>query len=334
MLNQLLLSAAALAAAPGTEGESAWNADWDVAAKAAKEAGKDLLVDFTGSDWCGWCIKLHEEVFAHDEFLKAANEQYVLCALDFPHAEEIVAKVPNMARNQELQAKYAIRGFPTILLMTADGDVFGRTGYAAGGPDAYVKHLGELRATGKAALAEVVELEKAVLAAEGAAKDALLDGAIVRLETLPEDSPFGLKLAAIVRLALAADPENKAGRKLKAVNALLKAGQLDDATTAAARALDPTNEHGLLERVVLAEMSSIDGPDKIPPFTKKIDELDAFGPLKDMSVAFQLYMNGAFFNHRFLKNPEAAKKYAGKVKETGQEIPPQAQQLLDTIMKS
>ena len=67
-----------------------WVADFDVAVKQAREQGKHLLVDFTGSDWCGWCIKLHDEVFAKEAFLKAAQEKYVLVALDFPRDQAIV----------------------------------------------------------------------------------------------------------------------------------------------------------------------------------------------------------------------------------------------------
>ena len=114
--------------------------------------GKDLLVDFTGSDWCGWCIKLHDEVFEHDIWMEGAQKDYILVALDFPRAEEIKAKVPNPERNEELQAKYGVRGFPTILMMTSDGEVYGRTGYQAGGPEKYLEHMAELRADGRKAL--------------------------------------------------------------------------------------------------------------------------------------------------------------------------------------
>ena len=85
-----------------------WMTDFEAAqAKAAAEQ-KPMLLDFTGSDWCGWCIKLHDEVFQHDTWMESAQKDYILVALDFPRAEEIKAKVPNPERNEELQAKYGI----------------------------------------------------------------------------------------------------------------------------------------------------------------------------------------------------------------------------------
>ena len=59
-----------------------WIADFDEAVKLAKAEKKDLFVDFTGSDWCGWCKKLDAEVFSKEEFLTAAKKSFVLVALD------------------------------------------------------------------------------------------------------------------------------------------------------------------------------------------------------------------------------------------------------------
>ena len=132
-----LLATLATPAAAADE-VNVWIGDFDQAVEIAKRDGKDLFVDFTGSDWCKWCIQLHNEVFDHEQFLVAAQKDYVLVALDFPNSEEAKAKVSNPERNDELSKKYQISGFPTVLLMTAEGDVFGRTGYQAGGPEAYV----------------------------------------------------------------------------------------------------------------------------------------------------------------------------------------------------
>src|SRR6187455_3462039 len=109
------------APAAETKAEEKWVADFDKAVEQAKKEHKDLLVDFTGSDWCSWCVRLHEEVFSHDDFLAAAQKDYVLVSLDYPHGEEAKAKVPNAARNDELAKQHKIGGFPTVLLMTADG---------------------------------------------------------------------------------------------------------------------------------------------------------------------------------------------------------------------
>ncbi len=121
--------------------ELTWLTDLDEAKKVATKENKKLLVDFTGSDWCGYCIKLHKEVFDSPEFEKFAKD-YVLVELDFPHKKEQPAA--EKARNQAASKKFAVSGFPTVLIMTAGGKVLNRAaGYAPdSGPDAYLPRLG------------------------------------------------------------------------------------------------------------------------------------------------------------------------------------------------
>ena len=99
-----------------------WIQDFAAAKARAKAEKKDLLVDFTGSDWCGWCIKLDNEVFGEEAFQAEAPKHFVLVKLDYPRDKSILTE-EIIAQNAALQATYAIQGFPTILLMTADGDV-------------------------------------------------------------------------------------------------------------------------------------------------------------------------------------------------------------------
>ena len=310
-----------------------WNADFDVAAKLAKEQGKDLLVDFTGSDWCGWCKKLDAEVFSHAAFLDAVQKEYVLVALDFPHAEEVLAKVPNRARNVELQKQHKVRGFPTVLLMTAAGDVFGRTGYQAGGPEKYVAALATMRSDGKKQLAEILESAAKLAAAADGEKLALLDAAIAKLAGLPLGSPFAERWGVIVAGAFDAVGDDAQARKLAALDALLDAAIANDAILAAARALDAKNEAGHLERAIAVRCGSVASEADIGAAVKLIDELDAAGPIKDAAIAKTLFANCAFWNFRFLENVDAAKKYAQKVKDLNPEEP-QLQQLIATILGS
>jgi thioredoxin-related protein len=288
--------------------EAAWLADFDEAAKLAKAQNKDLLVDFTGSDWCGWCIKLDKEVFAHAAFLDEATKQYVLVKLDFPHGEAAKQKVPNPQRNDELQEKYAIGGFPTILLMTADGEVYASTGYQPGGPEKYVKHLGEVRTQGKNALAALDAYGKADEATKPAAWDALATA----FEGLGSSS-LADKLAPGIREALAFDASNAQGRKLRALKALHKSHRADEADTAAARELDPKNEHGLLELVVLASYSSIHDQESA---RKALETFDALGPVKDKETALMLNTHSANVAKQ-LGDMARAKAYAQKAKEIG-----------------
>lgn len=122
--------------------EAIWLTDYDKAMAAAKESGKPVLVDFTGSDWCGWCIRLKDEVFTKQSFVDGAPKDYVLLELDFPRRKPQAAAVRQ--KNETLAKKYGIRGFPTILLLDASGKVLAKTGYRQGGPDAYLTHLKDL----------------------------------------------------------------------------------------------------------------------------------------------------------------------------------------------
>ncbi len=122
-----------------------WMSDFSAAKKKAAAEHKDLLVDFTGSDWCGWCIKLNNEVFKHDSFLKGVADHFVLVEIDFPQDKSKLSDATKK-QNETLQKTYQVQGFPTILLMDEQGRPYAKTGYRPGGPEAYLKHLTELRA--------------------------------------------------------------------------------------------------------------------------------------------------------------------------------------------
>ncbi len=114
-----------------------WHTDWDAAAKEAKSKKKPILVDFTGSDWCGWCIKLDEEVFETSEFKTWAAKNVVLLKIDFPRKTQL--SKAQQEKNNELAQKYGVQGFPTIIFTDAKGEVLGEMGYEAGGPKAWTK---------------------------------------------------------------------------------------------------------------------------------------------------------------------------------------------------
>jgi protein disulfide-isomerase len=112
--------------------EGAWLTSWDEAVKESKKTGKPILMDFTGSDWCGWCIKLKKEVFDQPEFAAWAKKKVVLLEVDFPNNKPQSAAVKK--QNEELQTRYQIDGYPTILFVDASGKVLGKYGYDEGGP--------------------------------------------------------------------------------------------------------------------------------------------------------------------------------------------------------
>ena len=138
------LTALCLTAAPSFAAGEGWTEDFEAAKTQATEQEKDLLMDFTGSDWCGWCIKLVDEVFSKDEFKTYANENLVLVELDFPRDKTKLSD-ETKAQNEKLKNEFGIRGFPTIILADNQGRPYAKTGYRRGGPDAYVAHLEELK---------------------------------------------------------------------------------------------------------------------------------------------------------------------------------------------
>lgn len=144
-----------------------WYTDLDEAKAVAVKENKPLLVDFTGSDWCGFCIKLHAEVFDKPEFEEFAKG-YVLVELDFPNKKPQPAE--EKAKNKATQAKFAVSGFPTILLLDAKtGEAYGRqSGYGPGtGPKAYLEKLSAFKNTPEGRASLVADTKKA---AEASAK--------------------------------------------------------------------------------------------------------------------------------------------------------------------
>jgi len=126
-------------------GESLWTEDYAAALEQAAVENKYVLVDFSGSDWCGWCIRLDKEVFSQPEFIEYANENLILVMLDFPNSKPQSAELK--AQNKALSEKYGIQGFPTVLILNPQGKAVKRTGYQQGGSAAYVDMI-------KAAIAE------------------------------------------------------------------------------------------------------------------------------------------------------------------------------------
>ena len=136
-----------LAVTTSTHAASHWETDFEHAQKLASKSGKYMLLDFTGSDWCGWCIRLKDEVFSKKSFLAYAKEKLVLVQVDFPRKKAQSKELK--AQNLALASKYGIRGYPTIIILSPKSEFIQQTGYQAGGADAYVEHLEELIAQSK-----------------------------------------------------------------------------------------------------------------------------------------------------------------------------------------
>jgi protein disulfide-isomerase len=111
------------APAPAADGAT-WLTSLQEARAAAQKGNRAIIANFTGSDWCGFCIKLKEEVFSKQEFQDWAAKNVVLLEVDFPRGKELPAEVK--AQNEKLQEHYKVQGFPSVLVITPDGKELGR----------------------------------------------------------------------------------------------------------------------------------------------------------------------------------------------------------------
>jgi len=125
--------------------ELQWETDIQKAVKLSEKSKKPMLLFFTGSDWCGWCIRLQKEVLKTPEFAKWAKDNVVLVELDFPRRTPQSDEIKK--QNFELQQFFGVRGYPTVWFAGATKDKTGKisftqlgsTGYVAGGPSAWLE---------------------------------------------------------------------------------------------------------------------------------------------------------------------------------------------------
>lgn len=134
-----------------------WETNLNKAAEQAMKENKPLLLFFTGSDWCGWCIRLQKEVLKTPEFADWAIKNVVLVELDFPRRSQLPPDIQQ--QNAQLQQILEVRGYPTVWLVTPtkkDGKMnlskLGSTGYVAGGPSKWLESANQILANGKQAV--------------------------------------------------------------------------------------------------------------------------------------------------------------------------------------
>src|SRR5438132_10051707 len=106
--------------------EPKWLTDVPKAQAEAKTEHKLVMLDFTGSDWCGWCIRLHKEVFSKPEFAEYAKKNLVLVEVDFPRKKQLAPE--QKKANDALGAKYQIEGYPTLIVLDGNGKKVGELG--------------------------------------------------------------------------------------------------------------------------------------------------------------------------------------------------------------
>jgi len=138
-LASLTLGVASLSASAFANTLEGWSTNLEQALTKAKAENKSVLVEFTGSDWCPPCIAMRKNVFSKKEFVTAASKKFILVELDFPKGDKALSE-----KNQPFAEQYKIEGFPTVVLLGADGKEFTRF-FASQFPktEDFLKHLDE-----------------------------------------------------------------------------------------------------------------------------------------------------------------------------------------------
>ena len=271
-------------------GGEGWSSDFAASKKEAAESKKDLLIDFTGSDWCGWCIKLNKEVFSQDPFKAGVKDKFVLVELDYPQDKSKLS-AETIKQNEELSKAYSVQGFPTILLTDADGKPFAATGYEAGGPEAYVKHLDELRA-------KKVARDEAFAAAAKTSGVEKAKALVAALEAMGlESSMISNFYGHVAEQIKAADPKDETGfAKATAAKARLATFQSELQACAqkgdhdgALALVDKTLKEGGFstedtQQIMITRTMIFNQQKKFDEALKALDEAKAFAPDSEMAA--------------------------------------------------
>ncbi|MEA3210505.1 MAG: hypothetical protein QOE70_3562 [Chthoniobacter sp.] len=275
-----LIAALATVTAFRVSAAEGWETDWGKARATASEKGKDLLVHFTGSDWCVECATLREAVFAKPEFAAAAKD-FVLVEIDFPK-DTTRLSAATRAQNEKLHERFAIRGFPTVALCDATGRPYAQTGPDV--PASFFDHLKEQRQARVVRDGAFAEADKAT----GVERATLLAKA---LTVVPAESlrPFyGDTLAEIAKL----DPDNVTGLNQ---DARIRAsfGELEQ-TLRTTRGTDERlalidkfiaeqkPEGATKQRVLFTKSGAYFAGGKLPEAITVLDEIAAIDPASDI----------------------------------------------------
>lgn len=120
-----------------------WLTNMTAAKEVATKENKYILLNFSGSDWCGPCIKMKKEVFESESFLNLAEKKLILVRADFPRSKKNKLSDEQTKHNEALAEKYNPSGkFPLTILLDANGKVIKEwDGYAFSSQDKFIANL-------------------------------------------------------------------------------------------------------------------------------------------------------------------------------------------------
>lgn len=123
-------------------GQIYWFNNYKEAVQEAQKSRKPLLLFFTGSDWCGWCKKMHQEVFSSPEFAREVGNMFVFVDVDFPMNKPLPPEIAQ--QNAQLKQTYGVTGYPTVVILDSNQNFVAEAGYRPGGGRAYADYLKQL----------------------------------------------------------------------------------------------------------------------------------------------------------------------------------------------
>ena len=119
-----------------------WNYNFEEAKKIAAEQDKNIIIVFSGSDWCAPCIKLDKNIWQSDTFKKEAAKQWIIVRADFPRKKANELPKEQMDRNRKLADKFNPDGsFPLVVIIDNNGKVLGKMGFKNVSPEEYIKMI-------------------------------------------------------------------------------------------------------------------------------------------------------------------------------------------------
>lgn len=123
-----------------------WHHNLEEAKQVAQKEHKYILLNFSGSDWCGPCIRMHKEVFDSDTFINFSAAHLVLVNADFPRLRKNQLEKKQQEINDALADKYNPTGkFPYTVLLSEDGKpVKDWEGFTGAKPEAFCNTLAAL----------------------------------------------------------------------------------------------------------------------------------------------------------------------------------------------
>jgi len=199
---------------------SVWTEDYKAAVEQAKAEKKDLLVFFTGSDWCPYCQELDETILSKDAFEKEAPKHFVLVKADFP--KEIEQSDELVEQNKALRKKYKVRGYPTLVLASSDEAAYTTAGTANLSPEDYVKWLAQAKGLKTFGFAyEAKKYDEALVAldafrkTEGLLPSLLQHALTFRVVILDKQGKPKPEIIAALEEAINVDPESEKAEVLK-----------------------------------------------------------------------------------------------------------------------